>query len=113
MALVRHRPGLPLTVVLGAMTLNLGLGAPASALDGLEPWYLLMLVLVVGLINPLDGPLGEEPGWRGFVLPRLQSGRSPLHATLILGLLVAAWHLPLVFLPGEDLTRSLLWRRWR
>jgi len=60
------------------------------------------------LINPLDGPLGEEPGWRGFALPRLQDGRSPLHASLILGLLVAGWHLPLVFLPGEELAPVLL-----
>jgi uncharacterized protein len=100
--------GLPLAVVLGAITLNLALGAPASALDDLDPWYVLVLVFAVRLINPLDGPLGEEPGWRGFALPRLQDGRSPLHASLILGLLVAGWHLPLVFLPGEDLAPVLL-----
>jgi len=100
--------GLPLAVVLGATTLNLGLGAPSSALDDLDPWYVLVLVFAVRLINPLDGPLGEEPGWRGFALPRLQDGRSPLHASLILGLLVAGWHLPLVFLPGEELAPVLL-----
>lgn len=100
--------GLPLAVVLAAITLNLGLGAPASALDDLDPWYVLVLVFAVRLINPLDGPLGEEPGWRGFALPRLQDGRSPLHASLILGLLVAGWHLPLVFLPGEELAPVLL-----
>jgi membrane protease YdiL (CAAX protease family) len=100
--------GLPLTVVLGAITVNIGLGAPASALDDLDPWYLLVLIFVVRLINPLDGPLGEEPGWRGFALARLQHGRSPLHAGLILGLLVAGWHLPLVFLPGEELPPVLL-----
>jgi membrane protease YdiL (CAAX protease family) len=55
----------------------------------------LLFVFALRLINPLDGPLGEEPGWRGFALPRLQgSGRSPLWATLLLALLVAAWHLP-------------------
>jgi membrane protease YdiL (CAAX protease family) len=100
--------GLPLAVLLGAVTLNLGLGAPTSALDDLDPWYVLVLVFAVRLINPLDGPLGEEPGWRGFALPRLQDGRSPLCASLILGLLVAGWHLPLVFLPGEELAPVLL-----
>jgi membrane protease YdiL (CAAX protease family) len=32
------------------------------------------------LINPADGPLGEELGWRGYALPDLQAKRSPLAA---------------------------------
>ncbi len=45
--------------------------------------------------------MGEEPGWRGFVLPRLQIQRSALSATLILGALWALWHLPVFFFhPG-------------
>jgi membrane protease YdiL (CAAX protease family) len=67
-----------------------------------------VLAFAVRLINPLDGPLGEEPGWRAFALVRLQADRSPLRASLILGLLVAGWHLPLVFLPGERLAPMLL-----
>jgi uncharacterized protein len=43
----------------------------------------------------LGGPLGEEPGWRGFALPRLQSRHGPLTGSLVLGVLWAAWHLPL------------------
>jgi membrane protease YdiL (CAAX protease family) len=41
--------------------------------------------------------LGEETGWRGFALPRLQRERSARSATLILGLLWAVWHLPQFF----------------
>ena len=41
--------------------------------------------------------LGEEFGWRGFVLPRLQARLSPLVASLLVGLLWFAWHLPLWF----------------
>jgi membrane protease YdiL (CAAX protease family) len=41
--------------------------------------------------------LGEETGWRGFALPRLQNGRSARNATLILGLLWAGWHIPTFF----------------
>jgi len=42
------------------------------------------------------GPLGEELGWRGYALPRLQAGRAALYASLILGLLWAVWHAPLM-----------------
>jgi membrane protease YdiL (CAAX protease family) len=99
---------LPLGATLAAIGLNLALGAPVSALDDLDPWYLLIGLFFLRLINPLDGPMGEEPGWRGFALPRLQANRSPLMASLILGLIVAAWHLPLVFLPAEDLAPIFL-----
>jgi membrane protease YdiL (CAAX protease family) len=41
--------------------------------------------------------IGEETGWRGYALPRLQNGRSALAATVILWVLWALWHLPLFF----------------
>ncbi len=41
--------------------------------------------------------LGEETGWRGFALPRLQAGRSAFSAALIIGLLHTFWHLPAFF----------------
>jgi membrane protease YdiL (CAAX protease family) len=91
--------GLPLAVFLVDVALNIALGAPAPSLAQLSPWYAVIVVFAARLINPLDGPMGEEPGWRGFAQPRLQADRSPLLATLILALLVAIWHAPLVLLP--------------
>ncbi|HEX6270468.1 MAG TPA: type II CAAX endopeptidase family protein [Anaerolineales bacterium] len=37
---------------------------------------------------------GEEMGWRGYVLPRLQAKYSALVSTLILSVIWAFWHLP-------------------
>jgi membrane protease YdiL (CAAX protease family) len=91
--------GLPLGVHLLTVVLNIGLGAPAPSLAQFNPLSGLLLVFAVRLINPLDGPMGEEPGWRGFALPTLQAGRSPLLATLILAVLVTLWHLPLWVVP--------------
>ena len=56
----------------------------------------------VGLIilNLLQGATGEEAGWRGFALPRLQETHGPVKASLILGLVWSFWHLPLWFLSG-------------
>ena len=48
----------------------------------------------------MDGPLGEEPGFRGYALPLLQASRPPLLSAAILGLLVTLWHLPLVLFSG-------------
>jgi CAAX protease family protein len=40
--------------------------------------------------------MAEEPAWRGFAVPRMQSRWSPLRSAVVLGVLVALWHLPLV-----------------
>jgi uncharacterized protein len=40
---------------------------------------------------------GEEIGWRGYALPRLQKDQSALKATFILATLWALWHLPQFF----------------
>jgi membrane protease YdiL (CAAX protease family) len=52
------------------------------------------VVTVAFMIFP-GSALGEEIGWRGFALPHLQSARTALTASLVLGALHALWHLPL------------------
>ncbi len=62
---------------------------PPSPMDWLLSPGLLALVgtLLIG------GPLFEEPGWRGFALPRMQPRWGPLAGAVILGALWATWHL--------------------
>ena len=45
----------------------------------------------------LTSGCGEEIGWRGFLLPRLQHRRSALSATALLSIGWAGWHLPAFF----------------
>ncbi len=99
--------GLPLTVLLLTAVLNvaLGAGAPSLAFGSVST---ILLVFAVRLVNPGDGVLGEEPGWRGFALPGLQATLSPLVSTLILGVLVTGWHVPILFLEEGALQPSII-----
>lgn len=74
---------------------NVALGAQAPGLAEVT-WSGLLTVFAVRLVNPLDGPLGEEPGFRGYALPLLQARWTPLRSAALLGAVVALWHLPLV-----------------
>src|ERR687890_203415 len=77
-----------------------------ESFEGLAAMAPLSLLGIFVYVFFLGGALGEEPGWRGFALPRLQSLHGPLLGTLILGPLWALWHLPLFFTPWNTLTTS-------
>lgn len=62
-----------------------------------SPWYMLFPALLQSL---LLGPLGEEFGWRGLMLPLLQRKFSPFWASLILGTVWAIWHVPAFLMSG-------------
>jgi uncharacterized protein len=59
-------------------------------------WTSFVLAFLIRLVNPLDGPMAEEPSWRGFAVPRMQVAHTPLWTAVVLGVLVAIWHLPLI-----------------
>jgi membrane protease YdiL (CAAX protease family) len=58
------------------------------------------IVALVPLSVIIGGPLGEEPGWRGYLLPGLQTRLGPSAASLVVGIVHACWHAPLFLLPG-------------
>jgi membrane protease YdiL (CAAX protease family) len=73
----------------------------------LTPAFLVRYLTNYIIYFIIGGPLGEEPGWRGLALPRLQWGYGPLIGTLILGVLWSLWHLPLMILiPGYNGSRT-------
>lgn len=77
-----------------AMAIALVLGVPFPTGDELRAWP--EIVIVFPLYVLLVGTT-EESGWRGFAMPRLTALHGPMKATLILAVIIPAWHLPLVF----------------
>jgi hypothetical protein len=82
-----------------------GIDAPFA--PGAIPIPKLVIVFVFFAI--VDGPLGEEIGWRGFLLPKLLERRGPLAASLVVGVVWYLWHLPLYFATGRfEMTATFL-----
>jgi membrane protease YdiL (CAAX protease family) len=101
--------GIPAIIVLGAIVLPGVLASFQMPAVSWGPAYLVSFVVAFFI----GGPLGEETGWRGFALPRLQRLYGPLVGTLILAPLHVLWHLPLFWIPQwgtpRDTILDLLW----
>ena len=63
-------------------------------------WYVVLVTWLAAMF--LGGPLGEEIGWRGYALPRLQQRFGMAAGSIVLGVLWALWHWPVFFIPGLD-----------
>jgi uncharacterized protein len=89
------------TFTLVAAAVAIAVGYTSAPLEVVEPQRLfepgsLALLLAVALVFPAI----EEIGLRGYWFDQLQARRSALAASLILGVVWAAWHVPLVYMVG-------------
>lgn len=99
----RASPWVHLVVWLGPSLFLLAamLMAPAvSARLGSPVWERLRLAPLALLAAIPFGPLGEELGWRGYALPRLQGNYSALASSVMIGLVWTAWHAPFFWAPA-------------
>ena len=97
---------LPLVLAASATLLNVLLGAGTPTRGQLLTWPALVPTFFLLLLVPGIGGAWEEPGWRGFAQPKLQVSYSALAASLVLGVIWAVWHVPLMIkgtIPFTDL----------
>jgi hypothetical protein len=73
------------------------LGGPPVDWSGLPPLYTIVPMFI---FLTIAAGIGEEFGWRGFVLPRLQNRYNALVSSLIIGVMWAIWHIPQFFIEG-------------
>jgi membrane protease YdiL (CAAX protease family) len=86
-------------IAAGIVVFGLGYPPPDLSLLGTIT-YLPYLGLAGWVFWILTAGIGEESGWRGYALPKLQSNMSALSGTLIVTLFWVGWHLPRFFYYG-------------
>ena len=89
--------GAPLLVSLVASAVVWATPLASFVIPGIGIGGRLIGFLVQVVLFTLTFVLGEEIGWRGYLLPRLV-GVGQTRALVLVGLVWAAWHMPLIFL---------------
>lgn len=83
-----------------ALTALQSLAATGSTATGLSASALLLIstlqVILIGPVINIIPTLGEELGWRGYLLPKLRLFLSDRGALLITGVIWGLWHLPII-----------------
>jgi uncharacterized protein len=99
----------PLAFSLIAAGIAMLLGEPWTAVRPSALTLLIPALALTFLLLVISDGLGEELGWRGFLLPRLLSRYRAVPASLILGFGWWLWHLPLIWTAGAAMEGQPLW----
>lgn len=75
-----------------------------------DPISPVMIPLIFLQILFIGGALGEEFGWRGYALDRLQTKFGSFYGTLVLGFFWSLWHLPLFFMLNTVQSHLPVWQ---
>ncbi len=101
---IQWRVGLPwylvalfISLIIWLLAYTAVVGLPLLAGAATHGSLLLTTFLPLVAFGMLIPAIDEEPGWRGFALPRLQQRYGPLWASIILGTLHGLWHIPALF----------------
>lgn len=78
-------------VVMASIGIHVAMGGAVPQFNDPRQIYLVIPVFAYVLFFSV---LGEEVGWRGYVLPKLEQKHGALIASLIIGLMWGLWHLP-------------------
>ena len=96
----RVSPGWYLTAFVAFGVIHVAGSAVYRLLGGHDPGAWLYLPNAQQAVVMFLIPLAEEPGWRGFALPRLHGRMGVFRASIMLGILWCAWHIPMFVLQG-------------
>lgn len=88
----------PPPVMVCALALHATLGGPLPAFPAAS--QIPLVIANFGLVLLIGGPLGEEYGWRGYLMSALAPRTNWRAASLAVGVVWGLWHLPMFFMAG-------------
>lgn len=88
----------PAAIRIAVISIHVAKGGSFQEFSNPASWLAVPSTFFIVLL--IGGPTGEEFGWRGFLLQRVQPVFGLLGASLLIGVISSAWHIPLFLISG-------------